>query len=292
VDPIIARKTFRTLEPLHGLIYFAPEADEAYSAVGLKGNRMGYFASRAAAMGAVPAEVVIATFYNFNPSLVADAIPDAWALASPDDILEARLDAADRALRRALPADGLDSPAMTEAAGLARRAARAAATRPQGRPLFAAHASRPWPEEPHLVLWHAQTLLREFRGDGHVAALLLAGLDPVEALITHAASGDVPAAVLQETRAWPDEVWAAGVERLRSRGVLEAGPPDELTFTEQGRQLRQHVEDQTDAAAVFAYEGLGEDGCERLRQLARPMSQAVVAAGLIPVDPRRFLEGR
>src|SRR5829696_2850579 len=103
MEPIVARKTWRTLEPLHGLIYFAPEADEAYAAVGLRGNRMGYFASRAAAMGPVTAAVVVATFYNFNPDLVAESIPEAWQVASPETVLDARRKAADRALRRLLP---------------------------------------------------------------------------------------------------------------------------------------------------------------------------------------------
>src|SRR5829696_1179649 len=136
MEPIVARKTWRTLEPLHGLIYFAPEADEAYAAVGLRGNRMGYFASRAATMGPVTAPVVVATFYNFNPELVAAAIPEA--------------------LRLALPDEALTSPDVKEAAELARRAAESAATRPAGRALFAAHAALPWPDDPLLVLWHAQ----------------------------------------------------------------------------------------------------------------------------------------
>jgi hypothetical protein len=288
MDPVQARKTWRTLEPLHGMIYFVPESAEEYAAAGLKGGRMGYFASRSAAMGPVPAEVVIATFFNFNPALITRVIPDAWSLAAPSAILRARLDAADRALRRALPADVLTSDALSEAAALARTAAQAGAERPQGRPLFAAHASLPWPIEPHLVLWHAQTLLREYRGDGHVASLLMAELDPVEALVTHAATGDVPAATLQATRGWPDADWAAAVDRLQARGIV--APGDALVFTDHGRRLRQEIEDQTDALSVGAYRALGDDGCNRLRELGRPLSQAVIAAGLLNIDFARYLE--
>jgi len=288
VDPIIARKTWRTLEPVHGMIYFVPEADQCYESVGLEGNRMGYFASRAAAMGPVPAEVVVATFYNFNPTLVRGAIPRAWSLAAPADILTARLDAVDRALQRVFGVDVLKSAEIAEAAGLARQAAEAATTHAHGRPLFAGHAALAWPDEPHLVLWHSQTLLREFRGDGHIAALVLADLDPVEALVTHAAAGDVTAEVLRGTRAWSADEWLSAAARLRSRGLLE--PDETLSLTEAGRALRQQVEDQTDAAAVVAYETLGDDGCERLRQLGRPLSQAVVAGGLLAVDPDRFAE--
>jgi hypothetical protein len=107
-DAVVARKTWRTLEPIHGLIYFAPEAADHYAAIGIDG-RAGYFASRAAAMGPVAAEVVIATFFNFNPGLVRAAIPAAWTTGSTDEILGARLEAADAALRRAL-GDVVDSP--------------------------------------------------------------------------------------------------------------------------------------------------------------------------------------
>ena len=277
MDPIIARRTWRTAEPIHGMIYFSPEAAAAYESLGLTG-RMGYFASRAAPMGAVPAEVVIATFYNFRPQLVRDAIPEAWSRATPAAILEARLDSADRALRRSVP-DAIGSTDLAEAAALARRAAEVTCEHLDGRPLFAGHASLPWPSESHLVLWHAQSLLREFRGDGHIAALLTAGLNGLEAAITHVATGEVPGAVMLATRDWPADEWAAGVEGLRARGILEPG--DELTLTEVGRAQRQWIEDATDAASVVAYEPLGEDGCARLRALARPLSKAIVDGGLL-----------
>jgi hypothetical protein len=275
MDPLVARKTWRTLEPLHGLIYFAPEADEAFAAVGLRGNRMGYFASRSAAMGPVTAAVVVATFYNFNPDLVASCIPEAWQLASPAAILDARLQAAVRALRRVLGPEAPGSPEVAEAGRLVRRAAEAAAERPAGRPLFAAHAALPWPDEPLAVLWHAQTLLREFRGDAHVASLLLYGVDPVEALVTHGATGEAPVDMLRTTRAWPEEAWAAAEDRLRSRGVLGA----DGTLTEVGGRLREAIEHRTDVASLSAYEVLGEDGCERLRSLCRPFSRGVVSSG-------------
>jgi len=272
----VARKTWRTLEPLHGLIYFSSEADEAYAALGLR-ETMGYFASRAAAMGPVSAAVVTAAFYNFNPSLVEAAIPEAWRLASPEAILGARVAAAGATLRRVLPAGAAESPEVAEAAALARQAAEAASERPFGRPLFAGHAALPWPEEPLLVLWHAQTLLREYRGDAHVAALVLYGLDPVEALVTHGASGEVPSDSLQDTRAWPEQAWGGAEDRLRSRGVLDGSGG----LTEEGRQLREALDARTDAASVDAYVVLGDDGCERLRALCRPLSRAVVASGAL-----------
>ena len=281
MEPTIARRTWRTVEPIHGMIYFSPEAAAEYEALGLTG-RLGYFASRAAPMGTVPAEVVIATFYNFRPALVRASIPEAWLLATRDQILDARVRGADAALRRSLP-DAIGSPELSEAATLARRAAVIACEHVDGRPLFAGHASLPWPDETHLVLWHAQTLLREFRGDGHIAALVTAGLSGLEAAITHVATGEVPSAVLVSTRAWPEDEWRAGVEALQARGILEGG--DELALTETGRIQRQWIEDATDAAAVVAYETLGEDGCARLRALARPWSKAIIDSGFLRVPP-------
>jgi hypothetical protein len=284
VEPLTARKTCRTLEPLHGMIYFAPEASESYIRLGLE-PEAGYFASRAAAMGEVGADTVIATFFNFYPGLVRAAIPAAWKAASPSAVLEARLGAADTALRRMLGAV-VDGPEMSRASELARRAAGRAAQRYEGRPLFAAHAGLPWPEVPHLVLWHAQTLLREFRGDGHIAALVLNDLAPVEALGLHVATGELPERFLKGTRGWPDPEWEAGVTRLEDRGLVvrvetSDTHPAGLALTDDGVTLRHEIEDLTDRSALVAYEALGEEGCAELRGLARPFSRAVVeAAGL------------
>ena len=222
MDPIIARKTWRTLEPVHGMIYFVPEANERYAALGLAG-RSGYFASRAAPMGEVPAEVVIATFFNFNPTLVRNAMHGVWAITTPDAVVETRLAAADAALRRAF-GSLIDDPSLTQVAELAKRAALAACEAADGRPLFAGHASLPWPSDnaPHLVLWHAQSLLREYRGDGHIAALVAEGITGLEALVLHHATGELPIAALQGSRAWPDDAWSACVERLATRGYIHA----------------------------------------------------------------------
>jgi hypothetical protein len=278
VEPALARTAWRTAEPIHGMIYFAPEAHRRYAALGLH-ERMGYFASRAAPLGPVGADPVIATFFNFNPQLVRAAIPAAWRIATPEAILRTRLEAADAALRRACAPDLLASPDMAEAAGLARRAAESASEHPEGRTLFAATSALPWPAEPHLVLWHAQTLLREYRGDGHVAALLLTGCSGIEALVLHAATGVVAAEILRRTRGWSATEWDTTVDRLRSGGLLEAG--EELALTATGRAQRQWVEDRTDLLAAPAYAVLGGAGCARLVELAGRISRAVTEAGLL-----------
>ncbi len=272
MDPVVARKTWRTLEPYHGVVYFAPEPREEYKKLGISDRMMGYFGSRAAPMGAVPAEVVIATFFNFHPKLVSDRVPAVWDIASPQTLLDARLRGADAMLRRVL-GEEIDSDELKEAAALSRRAAESC--KPEGRPLYAGHASLPWPDESHLVLWHAISCLREFRGDGHIAAMTVEGLDGCEALVTHAASGDVPPVALKGSRQWPDDEWDAAVERLRARGWVT----DESTFTDLGRERRQAIEDATDRLALPAWEALSEDECARLRSLVRPFSKAIVESG-------------
>jgi hypothetical protein len=279
LDPAAVRRAWRVTEPLHAMIYFVPEAHERYAALGLPAPA-GYFASRAAALGPVGPGPVVAGFFNFNPDLVARVLPAAWERAAPAAVLAARWDAADAALTRAL-GDAVRSPELVEAAELARRAAESATAYPEGRPLFAAHAALPWPDQPHLILWQAQTLLREFRGDGHVAALVLAGLTGLEALVLHAASGEVPVRFLRRTRGWSGEQWADATDRLRGRGLVEG---DEPTLTDSGRAQRAWIEAATDRLATPAYAVLGADGCARLAELTRPLSRTVVAAGLLDVD--------
>ena len=284
MDALTARKTWRSMEAVHGMIYFTPDAPPAYAAVGIVKPRAGYFISRVAAMGAVSADVVIATFYNFNPSLVRHSMENAWSLTSPAAMLTARLNAVDSSLRRAFGEEVIESVELAEAAGLTQRAALVACERLEGRPLFAAHAALPWPDQPHLVLWHGQTLLREFRGDGHIAALTMEGLTGLEALITHAASGDVPKAALQATRAYSDDQWQEGVDGLAAKGIVDS----DGAFTDAGRAQRQAIEEATDRMAVAPYVEIGDDAALTLRGTGKRLTRLVVEAGLLIVDPKRF----
>ncbi|PRY35855.1 SCO6745 family protein [Umezawaea tangerina] len=272
-----ARELWRALEPLHGMIYFAPEAHDRYTALGLD-HTAGYFASRAAALGPVSAEVVIATFYNFNPALVRGAIPSAWEKTTPQALLAARADAADAALRRGLGELAERDGEIEELAGLARRAAEHACTTPHGRPLFAAHAAQPWPEQPLRVLWWAQTLLREYRGDGHLTALLTHDLSGIEALVVHSGSGEIPAESLRRTRGWATEEWDAAVDRLRERGVVDG----DGVLTEAGRELRERVEALTDQLAEGPYSVLDHTDRDRYTHLTRPLTTTILTAGMIP----------
>jgi hypothetical protein len=271
----MARQMWRALETLHMTVYWAPEPRDAYRRAGLRGGWMGYFASRSAAMGPVPAEVVMATFYNFHPRMVRRAIPDAWSFASPDTVLAARFEGIDAALRRLL-GGWVEGPEVVEAADLARRAMDG--LDPSGRPLFAAHAALPWPEPPHLALWHAATLYREFRGDAHVACLLTDNVDGLEAHVLAAGAGQLPGSVLREYRGWSEEEWAAAVARLRDRGWVEA----DGSLTEAGRAGREAREQRTDDLAMAPWRQVGADGCARLLELLDQPIRLVIEHGGVP----------
>jgi hypothetical protein len=268
-----ARQMWKALEPYHAITYFSPETRKATDALGLKGGWMSYFGCRAAPLGPVGPEIVAAVFYNFHPAMVARSLPDAWSYATPVQLLEARLKAVDNAVRRLFP----DSD-LARAAEVARRAAEVAPV--AGRPIAAANAALEWPDEPHLVLWQATTILRESRGDGHVTALVAAELSPCQALVTLSAAGGPSKEVFQLNRRWSDEEWGAASDDLRSRGLLSA----EGTLTESGHALRQHVEDTTDSLADQGWRALGDELTTELHDLVRPLSAVLMSDGLIPPD--------
>jgi hypothetical protein len=277
LDPALIARAHRAVEPIHSHMYFAPEHDAGFSALGLKPGRMSYFAGRAAPMGAVGAGVVTATFYNFSPSLVAHMIPRAWTLAAPDKVVAARWEIARASLTRLLGQEAIDSAEFAELAGLLREACDALS--PEGRPLYAGHADLGWPGEPLLDLWHAVTLLREHRGDGHIAALLHADLNGLEALITYTATGrsfTLPAA--KATRGWRDEEWAAESAALVERGLLD----EDGALTAEGKDLRARVEAETDVLGADPWLLLGQERTERVIELGKGFARLLVAGGAFP----------
>jgi hypothetical protein len=271
------RRCHNVVNPVHSCVYFAPEQRDELGALGLERGSMAYFAGRAAPLGAVGAGTVTATFYNFNHEHVARSIPAAWAIATPEAVLAARLRGTDATLRRLLGPEALTSAAMTEAAELALRATEACVR--EGRPLYAANAELPVPEQPHLALWHAATLLREHRGDGHLAALAVAELSGIEALVLHNATGTAAtSALLMHTRGWSEQQWAEAQGKLRERGLLdEAGDP-----TQAGAELRGEAEALTDRLDAAPYDHLGPTATARLTELAGGFTTALRAAGAFP----------
>jgi hypothetical protein len=270
-SPATARRLWALGEPFHALTYFADEARTAYLAVGLRGFWAGYFAGRAAPLGPVGPEVVTATFGSFAPTFVARRVPEVWTTTSPADALAARLAGVDAAVERALPG-WADSAEAAEAATLARRAAEAVDL--PGRPLAAANAGLPSPEQPHLALWQALTTLREHRGDGHVAALLQRELLGLPALVITSAAGTTAAEWLQKARGWSSEEWAEATDALTERGWLAGGQ-----LTAEGLAIRTSVEADTDRLALGPWAALGDVGCDGLAELLAPVRRAVIAAG-------------
>jgi hypothetical protein len=271
--PVTAsRELWLRYEPIHDLIYFSPRRTEQADALGLRGFWMGYFAFRSAPLGAVPPEVVGAMFFGFHRSRVRRALPDAWSYTTVAEALAARDAAADAAVADLGPLDGL-----TEATELAWQAASAADV--AGRPLAAAHRAQPRSDNPRIALWQATSILREHRGDGHIAALLVAGLDPVESLVSFAAIG---AASVErfESRGWSATEWESARERLTARGLLD----ETGGATDAGRDLRHRVEHHTDQLAATPWQLLGTADTARLADLLGDFWVAVLSSGLLPSE--------
>ncbi len=274
----IARQMWKVLEPLHALIYYAPEAFEVAAALGFAVDTrwQSYFAWRASPLGAAGPRLSTALFYSFAPKMVADYIPGVWLTASPDDVLVARDKAADRSLRRLL-GDHVNSPAMAEAAKIARRAAIGASL--TGRPLAAANAELSWPAEPHMGLWRAATILREHRGDGHIAALLAADLDPCESLVSLAATGAAPSEVFA-SRGWGSKRWNEARMRLVQRQWVNK----DGVATDIGHEGRAEVEKKTDELASSPWMIIGSESTARLAALLAPMTRIIAASGILPTQ--------
>ena len=260
------------LEPLHLVAYMSDEPNEALQALGYEGYWPGYFAARSAPLGRVPAEVVDALFYNFAPGEVAACIPACWDVATPEAALEAHRQGCVAALRRIL-GDLADTPAVARAADLAIRAAMNAPM--EGRILYAALRSLPVPDEPLTRLWHAATLLREHRGNGHVVVLVSEGIDGQEAHVLQALDwGMAPADYGRLDPLTPAQLDAV-VDGLRERGLVDA----EGKFTPAGRETRSRIEALTDALAAPAYDCLQPHEIDQLTADLEPLVERIATAG-------------
>ncbi|MEV4148027.1 hypothetical protein AB0J40_30465 [Amycolatopsis sp. NPDC049691] len=270
MTPSPARRLWAAVEPLHAVVYFAPETAAAAKEAGLRGYWMGYFAGRLAPLGPIGPVPATSVLFGFAPAMVARALPDAWSFASPDDVLGSRLAAVETALDRTL------GPGHEELTQLLERAA--AACRFDGRPLAAAWSAVPRPPGVLARLWLAATVLREHRGDGHVLAAVHAGLTGLETTLTHIGDGVIGRGDVQPHRGWTEDDWTAAAERLRARGLLDA----QGRLTDAGTAVRARLEEDTDRLASAPVDALGED-LDRLLELAVPLSRAVVDAGVVPV---------
>jgi hypothetical protein len=237
-------------------------AKAAYEAAGLRGFWRGYFAGRSAPLGAVGAGPVTAAFFGFAPAMVARALPEVWTRVSPQATLAARMDGARAALTGLL--DGLPVDEAAEALTAAARLVEL-----PGRVLGAANADLPWPADPIGRLWQAATILREHRGDGHVAALLTAGVDGCESVVWRSVlDGGGLAARMQPARGWTDEQWRAAAGRLADRGWVTA----DGSATTAARDAYARVEARTDRLAAGPWERLGPEATRRCARLLEPLA--------------------
>jgi len=274
MDPAIAREMWHRLEAVNAVTYFSPECREAPERLGLTGFWMGYFACRAAPMGPVAPGVVDATFFNFHPRRVRNALPEAWSRAAPAALLVARATAAASALRRLLgdpEAEALAGAVVNRLDDVIQRAARA------GRPLFSTNVDVERPADPVATLWQVATTLREHRGDGHVALLTGAELDGCEVHVVFAACEGVDPGLYQVSRGWSPEEWADAVDRLATRGLVAS----DGGATDAGRQLRADIERRTDELAVTPYRALGDAGVAAVLEALTPAAARITAAGEI-----------
>ncbi|MEU0558669.1 MarR family transcriptional regulator [Dactylosporangium sp. NPDC006015] len=267
-----ARRLHQLVEPIHLVTYFADEPDVALFALGLRNTWDAYFAGRAAPLGRVPAEVVDAVFYNFAAGEVARHIPRVWDITTPEEAAAARQQGSAAALRRIL-GDLADSDTVVRAADLATKAATSAPT--EGRVVYAALRTLPVPEEPVARLWHAATLLREHRGDGHNAALVTAGIGGTEAHVLHALSEGIPAEKYGRVHHLPADQLAAVVDGMRVRGLID----DSGSLSEAGRETKQQIEAVTDDLASAALAILEPGERDQLIADLEPIVAVLDAAG-------------
>ncbi|WP_460446952.1 SCO6745 family protein, partial [Angustibacter aerolatus] len=232
-----ARRAWAALDLLHVVHTFVPETQETARALGLD-PRFAHFAMRAAPLGPVPPQVVAATFFVYDPALVARGLRDVWNVTTPEAVVAARVDVAAASLQR-LAGEHLADDVLAEVLPLLAQAVGAASV--AGRPLFAAWSSVPEPEAPLARLWLRATQVREHRGDGHMAALLHAPLDAVEALLL-AVIGGTGLAFARATRGWRHPDYLAALARLRDRGLATVVALGDGALTGAGRSLRADVE--------------------------------------------------
>lgn len=269
----VARLLFELTEPISLVNFFSPEPNDSMAALGYTNYWDGYFAGRSAPLGRVPAEVVHAAFYKFADGEVARHIPKVWDTTTPEAAHAARQRGCVAALRRILD-DLVDTPQLARAADLLAKASTSAPT--EGRVMYAGLRTLPNPEEPVARLWHAANMVREHRGDGHVAALVSERIGGTEAHVLGAlASGVYPAESFGRIHHLPEARLAEVMDGLRARGILDAAG----RFTDAGRATKDRIESLTDALAEAPYEGLEPLEVDELIALLEPIARRLNATG-------------
>jgi hypothetical protein len=124
-------------------------------------------------------------------------------------------------------------------------------------------------------LWHAATLLREHRGDGHIAALVAEGIGGTESHVLHALFEGTPAHEFGRVHHLPAQQLTMVVEGLRARGLIDASG----WLSDAGRETKERIEALTDDLAAATYDNLTPSELDRLIADLEPISAALDAAG-------------
>jgi hypothetical protein len=267
----MARRMYELVEPIGLLPYSADEPNETMFALGFTDYWDTYFAGRAAPLGLVTAEVVDALFYNFAPGEVARHIPKVWQTTTPEAALAARYAGCVNALR-AILGDHVEKPDFARATELLIKAATSAPY--EGRPMYAALRGLPIPDEAVARFFHAGALLREHRGDGHITALMVAGVGGLEAHALFALAMDMPAEKFGRIHHLPAAQIAAVADGMRGRGLIG----DDGWLTAEGRAVKERVEALTDDLAATPYESLEPAELDELIAILDPLARLLIAA--------------
>ncbi len=268
---LMARRMFELVEPIGLIPYSADDPNETMFALGFTNYWDTYFAGRAAPLGLVPAAVVDALFYNFAPGEVARHIPKVWRTTTPEAAIAARRAGCAKALRRILGAR-VDDAAFARTTELLLKAATGAPY--EGRPMYAALRSLPIPDDVVTRLFHAASLLREHRGDGHIAALMSEGVGGLEAHVLLALDMDMPAEKFGRIHHLPAAQIEAVVDAMRDRGLIGG----DGWLSAEGRAVKQRVEALTDDLAAPPYECLEPAERDELIAALEPIAAALIAA--------------
>jgi len=142
--------------------------------------------------------------------------------------------------------------------------------------MYAGLRALPMPAEPVTRLWHAANMLREHRGDGHIAALVSERIGGTEAHVLSALTmGIYPAESFGRIHHLPQARLAEVMDGLRDRGLLDASG----RFTDAGRANRTRIESLTDALAEAPYDALEPPEIEQLIAALEPISARLQATG-------------
>jgi hypothetical protein len=262
------REIFRPLEILHDVIYFSPHVRTAFQAIGTTSRWMTYFGARSAPLGAASAELVEATFYNFKPEMIARYVPALWEVITPDEFCSHR---------QRIAADALttDHPEIVEFPLPLLELLEEAVSRAEvgGLPLFSGNRALVARRDGTRVerLWNVATAIREHRGDGHVASLLVGGIDGLSAHLLRGSSERLSKEMLTTVRGWEDYEIDQAIERLIADGLLTNGGE----LSERGRELRQRIEHETDRTSFrllhFVPDEQRAEILDALRKAAAPI---------------------